>query len=132
RYPRGPGPYFLAENDPNARMVLEANPNFHGESYPSEGEPADAQAGLLADAGKRVPFAERIVLTREKESIPLWNKFLQGYYDSAGISSDNFDQAVRVGVSGDAVVTPEMEARGIRLLTAVEPTTFYLAFNFRD
>ena len=49
-----------------------------------------------------MPFVERIVLSREKESIPLWNKVLQGYYDSAGISSDNFDQAVRVGIAGDA------------------------------
>ena len=30
----------------------------------------------------------------EKETIPYWSKFLQGYYDSSGISSDSFDQAV--------------------------------------
>jgi len=131
-YPVGTGAYFLAENDPNARMVLQANPSFHGELYPSEGEPADAAAGLLADAGKRVPLAERIVFSREKESIPLWNKFLQGYYDSAGIGSDNFDQAVRINVAGDAGLTPEMEAKGIRLRTSVATTTFYLAFNFND
>ena len=131
-YPVGTGPYMLAENDPNFRMILDANPNFRGEPYPSEGAPGDAAAGFLGDAGKRVPFVERIVFTREKESIPLWNKFLQGYYDSAGIGSDNFDQAVRVGVSGDAAVTPEMQERGIRLVTAVAPTTFYLAFNFND
>src|SRR5712691_9253226 len=131
-YPVGTGPYMLAENDPNARMVLRENPNFRGELYPSEGEPGDAGAGLLADAGKRVTFAERIVFTREKESVPLWNKFLQGYYDSAGIGSDNFDQAVRINVEGDAALTPEMEKRGIRLRTSVAPSTFYLAFNFND
>jgi oligopeptide transport system substrate-binding protein len=131
-YPVGTGPYMLSRFDPNFRMTLEANPNFHGETYPSEGGPGDAAAGFLVDAGKRVPFAERIEFTREKESIPLWNKFLQGYYDGAGIGSDNFDQAVRVGVAGEAEVTPEMQQRGIRLVTAVEPTTFYLAFNFND
>jgi oligopeptide transport system substrate-binding protein len=131
-YPVGTGPYMLAENDPNSRMVLAANPNFRGEPYPAEGEPSDAAAGLLADAGKRVPFVERIVLTREKEGIPFWNKFLQGYYDSAGIASDNFDQAVRINVEGDATLTPEMEERGIRLRTSVATSTFYLAFNFLD
>ena len=131
-YPVGTGAYMLSENNPSSRMVLDANPNFRGEPYPSEGEPGDAKAGLLADAGKRAPFVERIVLTREKESIPYWNKFLQGYYDSAGIGSDNFDQAVRISVGGDAVLTPEMESRGIRLRTSVAPTTFYLAFNFKD
>ncbi|HZR70189.1 MAG TPA: ABC transporter substrate-binding protein [Burkholderiales bacterium] len=131
-YPVGTGPYMLAENDPNSRMVLAANPNFHGESYPSQGEPGDAAAGLLADAGKRLPLNERIVFTREKESIPLWNKFLQGYYDAAGIGSDNFDQAVRISVGGDAALSPEMEQRGIRLRTSVATSTFYLAFNFQD
>jgi ABC-type transport system substrate-binding protein len=131
-YPVGTGPYYLAQNDPNARMVLQENPNFRGELFPSEGEPGDAAAGLLADAGKRVPLTEGIVFTREKESIPLWNKFLQGYYDSAGIASDNFDQAVRINVGGDAALTPEMEAKGIRLRTSVATSTFYLAFNFND
>jgi len=131
-YPVGTGPYLLAENDPNARMVLRVNSNFRGELYPSEGEPGDSAAGLLANAGKRVPFVERIVLTREKESVPLWNKFLQGYYDSAGIGSDNFDQAVRINVEGGAALTPEMEARGIRLRTSVAPSTFYMAFNYND
>lgn len=131
-YPVGTGAYMLEENDPNSRMVLQANPNFHGELYPSEGEPGDAKDGLLTAARRRVPFAERIVFTREKESVPLWNKFLQGYYDSAGISSDNFDQAVRINVGGDAALTPEMEKRGIRLRTSVATSTFYLAFNFND
>ena len=131
-YPVGTGAYMLTENDPNARMVLQANPNFRGEIYPSEGEPGDAAAGLLASAGKRVPFVERIIFTREKESVPLWNKFLQGYYDSAGIGSDTFDQAVRFSMEGDAALTPEMEKRGIRLRTSVAPSTFYMAFNYSD
>jgi ABC-type transport system substrate-binding protein len=50
-YPVGTGPYMLTENDPNARMVLERNPNFHGETYPCAGEPGDREAGLLADCG---------------------------------------------------------------------------------
>lgn len=131
-YPVGTGAYMLAENDPNARMVLDANPNFRGESYPSEGEAGDSRAGLLEPAGKRVPFVERVVFTREKEGIPYWNKFLQGYYDNAGIASDNFDQAVRLSLEGEAALTPDMEKQGIRLRTSVAPSTFYLAFNFND
>jgi ABC-type transport system substrate-binding protein len=131
-WPVGTGPYMLTENNPNARMVLERNPNFRGEAYPSEGEEGDAALGLLADAGKAMPFIDRIVFTREKESIPLWNKFLQGYYDSSGIGSDNFDQAVRLSVEGDAALTPEMEARGIGLTTSIGATIFYLGANWLD
>jgi oligopeptide transport system substrate-binding protein len=36
-YPVGTGPYMLTENNPNARMVLERNPNFRRETYPCEG-----------------------------------------------------------------------------------------------
>jgi ABC-type transport system substrate-binding protein len=131
-WPIGTGPYMLTENNPNARMVLERNPHFRGEPYPSAGEPGDREAGLLSDAGKTAPFIDRVVFTREKEGIPYWNKFLQGYYDQSGISSDNFDQAVRIDLEGEASLTPEMEERGIRLRTSEGTSTFYLAFNFLD
>ena len=131
-WPVGTGPYMLTENNPNARMLLERNPNFRGEPYPSEGEPQDLEAGLLADAGKTMPFIDRVVFSREKESIPYWNKFLQGYYDVSAIGSDQFDQAVRVGIEGDATVTPEMEEKGIRLSTSVATSTGYVAFNWED
>jgi len=131
-WPVGTGPYMLTENNPNARMVLERNPNFHGEAYPAEGEPEDAQAGLLADAGKPLPFIDKLAFSREKEGIPYWNKFLQGYYDTSGIGSDQFDQAVRVSIEGDTNVTPEMDEKGIRLSTSVETTIGYIAFNWLD
>jgi ABC-type transport system substrate-binding protein len=131
-YPIGTGPYMLAENNPNARMVLARNPNFRGETYPAEGEAGDAEKGLLRDAGKAIPFIDRVVFSREKEGIPYWNKFLQGYYDRSSISSDNFDQAVQISVEGQATITPEMERKGIDLRTSVATSTFYLAFNFLD
>jgi len=131
-WPVGTGAYMLAENDPNSRMVLERNPNFHRELYPSEGSPGDAARGLLADAGKPLPFVDKAVYTREKEAIPLWNKFLQGYYDLSGIGSDNFDQAVRISLEGEAGLSPEMEARGIRLDTSIAPTIYYLGVNWQD
>ncbi len=131
-YPIGTGPYMLAENNPNARMVLARNPNFRGETYPAEGETGDAEKGLLRDAGKAIPFIDRVVFSREKEGIPYWNKFLQGYYDRSSISSDNFDQAVQISVEGQATITPEMERKGIGLRTSVATSTFYLAFNFLD
>ncbi len=131
-WPVGTGPFMLTENDPNRRMVLTRNPNFHGEAYPCEGESGDAEAGLLADCGKPLPLIEQAVFTREKESIPYWNKFLQGYYDASGISSDSFDQAVRIDVGGGVGLSDAMQARGIRLLTSVKSSTFYMGFNMLD
>jgi len=131
-YPVGTGPFMLAQNNPNSRMVLERNPNFHGETYPCAGEAEDAAAGLLKDCGKALPFIDKAIFSREKESIPYWNKFLQGYYDASGISSDSFDQAVRLNVGGDVALSDEMRAKGIRLLTSVKASTFYMGFNLLD
>lgn len=131
-WPVGTGPYVLAENDPNRRIVLQKNPEFRQELYPCEGEPTDQANGLLADCGKPLPLISRAVYSREKESIPYWNKFLQGYYDASGISSDSFDQAVRVSVDGDVGLSDEMRERGISLLTSVKASTFYMGFNLLD
>lgn len=131
-WPVGTGPYMLTENDPNARMVLARNPNFRGEPYPSEGEPGDEAAGLLADAGKTMPFIDKVVFTREKEGIPYWNKFMQGYYDSSGVSADTFDQAIRAGADGDVALSADMESKGIRLETSVATSLYYLGFNWLD
>ena len=131
-YPAGSGPYRLIENNPNRRMVLARNPSFHEERYPAEGEADDAAAGLLADAGRRLPFIERVVFVLEKETIPYWNKFLQGYYDASGLASDNFDQAIQFSGVGNAELTPEMRERGIVLQTAVTASIFYLGFNMLD
>jgi len=131
-WPVGSGPYYLSENDPNRRMVMTKNPYYDSETYPVEGEAGDAQAGYLADAGKPLPLIEQVVFSLEKETIPYWNKFLQGYYDASGISSDSFDQAVQVSVSGEAAVSDEMKVQGITLNTSVATSTMYTGFNWLD
>ncbi len=130
--PVGTGPFYLAENNPNRRMVLKKNPNFHGETYPIEGEAADREAGLLADAGKPLPLIDAAVFSLEKETIPYWSKFLQGYYDSAGISSDSFDQAIQFSGGGDPQLTESMRRQDIQLFTTVETSIFYVGFNMLD
>lgn len=131
-FPIGTGAYFLSENNPNKRMVLSKNPNFHLETYPDEGEAGDKERGLLKDAGQKLPFIDQEIYTLEKESIPRWNKFLQGYYDASGIASDSFDQAVQISGVGDARLTPAMQEKGINLETSVATSIHYLGFNMLD
>ena len=131
-YPLGSGAFMLSENNPNLRMVLSRNPHFHGETYPSEGMPEDVAAGLLEDAGQPLPLVDQVIFALEKESIPYWNKFLQGYYDSSGIASDAFDQAIQFSAGGDAEPTEDMGAKGIALATAVDTSIWYMGFNMLD
>lgn len=131
-FPIGTGAYQLTENNPNKQMVLQKNPLFHGEAYPDSGEPEDKTLGLLTDAGKPLPFIDKVVYTLEKETIPYWNKFLQGYYDASGIASDSFDQAIQFAGNGQAQLTPAMQAQGMQLQTEVQTSSFYMGFNMLD
>ncbi|MBA3582329.1 MAG: ABC transporter substrate-binding protein [Gammaproteobacteria bacterium] len=130
-YPVGTGAFMLAENNPNKRMRLVKNPHFHAEIYPAAGEAQDLALGLLADAGKPMPFIEQAIFTLEKENIPYWSKFLQGYFDSSGIKSDSFDQAISFQ-NGEAGLSDEMRAQDIQLSTSVESSIIYFGFNMLD
>jgi len=138
-HPVGAGPYRVARTDKQGFLALERNPNWYGArhpewrapaaTYPSEGEPGDAEAGLLdpAYAGKPLPFLERIEYRLDKEAIPRFNKFLQGYYDASGISKENFDRVIQ---GND--LSPDMRAMGVSLEKSVDLGIFYLGFNMRD
>ena len=138
-HPVGTGPYRLAIYEKRLRMVLVRNTSWYGvrhpewkapgATYPTEGSASDRRRGRLdaAYAGRPLPFIERIELRLEKESIPAFNKFLQGYFDRSGIISESFDKIVL----NDAL-SPEMIARGIRLEKSVQASLFYIGFNMLD
>jgi oligopeptide transport system substrate-binding protein len=107
-YPVGTGPYMLDKNNPNSSMVMVRNPQY-----------------------RDPPQIEKIVFTLEKENIPRWNKFLQGYYDASGIDSDSFNSAVQT-VSGQSKITPLLKEKNIRLVTEVNLADFYWGFNMQD
>ncbi len=138
-HPIATGPFQVARYEQHSRVVLERNPNWYGARhpewrapgtiYPSDGEPSDAGAGLLRPEyrGRPLPFLERIEFRMEKEDIPGFNKFLQGYYDASGIIQESFDRAVHQGR-----LSPAMEARGMSLAKSVDPDIFYIGFNMND
>ncbi len=132
RFPVGTGPFFLSRFDSNRLIVLSRNPHFRHEPYPSKGMPEDGRAGLLTNAGHPLPFIEKAVYSLEKEPTPIWNKFLQGYYDASSIHADNFERAVAVTPQGALDLTPELAAKEIRLYQEVETSIRYFAFNMRD
>ena len=137
RNPVGTGPYVLARYDPIHEIVLERNPRFRIERYPTlaADDPAHEQlkaAGLLEDSGRPMPMIDRVVFRMEKEAIPRWSKFIQGYYDEAGIVPDLFDEAVQLGSQGSPSLTDEMVDRGIRLAAAQPSVLIRFAFNMED
>jgi ABC-type transport system substrate-binding protein len=127
-HPVGTGAYYLSKNNPSKEMILKENVNFHNELYPS----LNKEKSKESDAGKKLPFVKEVIYRLEKESIPFWNKFLQGYYDSSGVSSEAFDQAVQVSSSGSMGLSSDMAQKGIVLKSYIRPTIYYMAFNMED
>src|SRR5690606_8750596 len=82
--------------------------------------------------GKPLPFVNKIVFVLDKESIPRWNKFLQGYYDKSGISAEGFDYAIKIDPDGKPYLTPDLEKSGMTLQTTVAPGAFDIGFNMLD
>lgn len=114
-YPIGTGPYMMLENNPNNKIELIQNPHYRGQTY----------------QGEKIPKIDRAIYTLEKESIPRWNKFLQGYYDISGIDSDNFTTAVQI-TSGQSKITEALQDKSISLIQEVSLADFYWGFNMGD
>ncbi|HWP67557.1 MAG TPA: ABC transporter substrate-binding protein [Candidatus Limnocylindria bacterium] len=122
-HPVGTGPFRLAHYDKQSRIVLERNPNWYGIRHPEWRAPG----AVDPTSGRPLPFLEGVELRRDRESIPAFTKFLQGYYDMSGIIEESFDRMVK-----DDRLSPDMAARGMQLEKAVIPSIFYLGFNMDD
>src|SRR5690348_12258319 len=78
--PVGTGPYRLAEWRRGQRIVLEANPGFRDEVYPTSSDPTDrALAQKLA--GRRIPMIGRIEVSVIEEANPRLLSFEQDLQD---------------------------------------------------
>jgi len=138
-HPVGTGPYRLTTYEKQYRMQLERHAAWYGSGVALADAPGAvfsreiAREGILNQqidpdyAGRRLPLLDRINFVREREDIPRFNKFLQGYYDEGHIIKESFDAIVQ----NDAL-SPQMSARGMRLDKTVEPSIFYIGFNMDD
>ena len=124
----GTGAYLLTEWVPGNRIIMERNPEFRLEYYPSQGEPSDEQAGLLADAGKRVPFTDVRYQTFVAESNPAWMLFLTRQSDVGGIPRDGFETVI----SPSSGLTDSWSDRGIELLKSTSPAVYWYGLNLDD
>jgi len=127
-HPVGTGPFRLAKMIAGSEIILERNPNFREEKYPSKGEPEDLTNGLLKDSGKNLPFVDKIRFTIILEDQPFWLNFLKGRLDFGGIPKDNFSSAITV----NRTLTDELKNKGIKLIIRSRPSIYYIGFNMKD
>lgn len=131
-YPIGTGAFMLSKNNPNRQIILIKNPNFREDYFPGSDDEEDFKAQYLLHQGERLPLIHQATYTLEKENIPRWHKFLQGYYDTSGISSDSFDQAIAFNEKGEPQLSKALEAKRMHLSQSTDTTIQYLGFNMLD
>lgn len=127
-HPVGTGPFRLKEWSKRWRLILEKNPTYRAEFYPSEGEAGDAEAGFLDAAGVHLPIVDEVYYTVIAEAQPAWIYFKQGYRDASGISKDHFQEAITPAKE----LTGEFVAKGVHLTKFPEMVVYYVAFNMED
>ncbi len=132
RWPVGTGPYMMTEYVQDRRHVMKRNPNFHGETYPCEGMPGDAELGLLADCGKPLPFADTVVSNFVKERVPRKEMFKQGYLDVPEIERPEWGVEFRVDADDSPAVTKLFAERGFKFPLTTDINNWYLGFNWLD
>ncbi len=127
-HPVGTGPFILPVFQQSNRIVYTKNPTFREKLYPSEGEEGDDKRGLLADAGKKIPLVDKIIVDIIVESQPKWLSFQKARADLLEIPKDNFDSAVL----GGKELAPELKSKGIRLFANAQLDVTFFAFNHDD
>ena len=131
-WPVGTGPYMMTESIKDRRHVMVRNPNYRGEPYPCEGEPADQAAGLLDDCGKKTPFIDRIVAVVEREEVPRRGKFRQGFFDLEVFERTDTGMDYLVAMQDSEDVRREYQDKGFRLNRGSDVNTYFIAFNMLD
>ncbi|TDJ08314.1 MAG: hypothetical protein E2O68_02130, partial [Deltaproteobacteria bacterium] len=127
-HPIGTGPFILPVFTQSNKIIYTKNPKFRDKFYPSDASEEFNTPYYLADAGKKIPFVEKIVVNIMKEQQPRWLNFGKGKIDVIGIPKDNFEAAI----TPDRALTDGMAKKGIELIKNISLDVTYIAFNHDD
>jgi oligopeptide transport system substrate-binding protein len=129
-HPVGTGPYRLKVWQRGRNVVLEANPGFREEHFPSAPATADESTKAMAAAmkDKRIPQIGVVDLEVVEESNPRLLMFSKGELDLIDIPAD---LAPRM-IDGDGHLLPEYASRGVQLQRGMELAVTFTYFNMED
>ncbi len=129
RHPVGTGPFRMKDLQRRGVTILERNPSYHG-VYPTEGAQGDAEKGLLANAGKKIPLIDEVHLPLIEEPQPAMLKFLSGGIDWIAMDRDNFVKMAFKDATGFHL-QPEYASK-LDIYSEPMLSTEYWAFNMND
>ena len=124
--PVGTGPYMTGTYTRGSKIVYTKHPKYRDEYYPTEGAPGDKEKGFLKDAGKKIPFADKVVVSIQPESQPRWLNFEKGKLDYTVVDKDNMAGSI----TPDKGLIDRYTKKGILLDVTPDLDVTFTAFNF--
>jgi oligopeptide transport system substrate-binding protein len=128
-HPVGTGPFRFVEWMRGSKLVYEKNPKYRNDLFPSQGEEGDAELGLLADAGKKLPLIDKFEILVLTETQPRWLNFMNGTLDIVEVPKDNYDSAIDRATND---LKEDFKKKGVRLSQTPELDVTYISFNLED
>ena len=130
KHPIGTGPYYMKQLSRRGTHILAKHDKYHM-TYPTEGVAGDKEAGLLADAGKKVPFIDEIHLPLIEELQPAMLKFKKGQMHWIKMNKDEFNNMAVKNPDGTFSLNDEWSNK-INMVTEPFLSTWYMKFNMED
>ena len=124
-HPVGTGPFVLPKFNQTNKIIYTKNPSYRDKYYPSDASEEFKGPEFLSDAGKKIPFVEKVIVNIMVEDQPRWLNFQKGNIDYLTIPKDNFDAVV----TPSREVSAEFSKKGITLEIRPSLDVTYVAFN---
>ena len=128
-HPVGTGPYKLGLWRRSAKIVLEANPEYRGETFATAGGEDERDHAIERHLrGKRLPLVGRIEFSIVEETQPRWLAFLNQEHDFIRPIPSDF---IHLAMPGGRLA-PNLARRGIQVRPDEVAWVTYTTFNMND
>ncbi|MFD2271245.1 ABC transporter substrate-binding protein [Undibacterium arcticum] len=127
-HPVGTGPYMLTQWVRQARIVLEANPDYRGLTWDFQaGSDPEDQRIVAQMKGKKIPQIGRIEISVMLEDQSRWLAFQNREVDLFQLEGPLAPKALAGGK-----LLPELAAKGVQLSRIIDPETSVYYWNMQD
>ena len=130
KHPIGTGPFYFKKYKRRGKHVLVKHEKYH-QTYPTVGIAGDKEAGLLKDAGKKLPLIDELHLPLIEETQPAMLKFKKGQIHWIGMNKDEFNNMAVKDAKGEFKLKGEW-AKKFEMYTEPYVSSFYMKFNTGD
>ena len=128
-HPVGTGPYKLGLWRRSAKIVLEANPDYRGDTFVTAGGEDERDHAIERHLkGKRLPLVGRIEFSIVDETQPRWLAFLNEEHDFIRPIPSDF---IHLAMPGGRLA-PNLARRGIQVRPDEVAWITYTTFNMND